>query len=458
MPKKVVILGGGACGLSAAWELIDNGCLPTIIERMPLVGGLASCVERGGNFYEFGTHVFHTDQDELRKRVVDLVGDRAFSFERGSRLEILFRDRYYKFPLNGVQVVRNLPPNLAVACILSFLKWFVVSTFIPHDPRNTEEYLTWHFGAKLFNIFFEEYTKRFWGIPCNQLDARFGRDRIPRSDVFRVLHDLIEFLGLQRIIDRHPLVERSIGLLYYTPRGLQDLFQCIAEHIEAKGGTVLTQHNAVGINMDGGRFRSVTVEGPQGQQIIDGDYLISTMPLNGLVKMMQPLPPDEVLTSADSLSYMPLKVCGLLIDKPQVRKAICTYYQNLIFNRLSEPTVHGLVTTPLNKSILLAEMTPASLNHSGIVNDQDVYKAVVADLVKMELIEETQILDSVIMDYDAAYPIYRLGFDSHVSQIQNYLATVNNLTSTGRQGRFAYINIHNTMKMGIEAARQMLVP
>ncbi|MFC1461930.1 FAD-dependent oxidoreductase [Verrucomicrobiota bacterium] len=45
MSKHVIVLGAGACGLAAAWELVERGHRVTVIERAPLVGGLAGCVE-----------------------------------------------------------------------------------------------------------------------------------------------------------------------------------------------------------------------------------------------------------------------------------------------------------------------------------------------------------------------------------------------------------------------------
>ena len=211
MSRHVVVLGGGACGLSAAWELAENGQKVTVIERGDQVGGLAGHVVHNGNNFEFGTHVFHTGHADLKKRVIDLMGPEMFPFNRGSKLEIKFHDKYYAFPLNGVQVVRHLPLKTSLACIASLVHWLVRSKLKFRPPINTEEYLIWHFGKKLYEVFFQDYTHKFWGVGCAHLDPKFGQDRIPRSDIFRLLHDLIDSLGLEKFINRHELVERTIG-------------------------------------------------------------------------------------------------------------------------------------------------------------------------------------------------------------------------------------------------------
>jgi protoporphyrinogen oxidase len=66
---NVLVIGGGPCGSSAAWEIARGGYDVTLIEPREHLGGLASHNIFNGNVYEFGTHVFHTDQIELLKQV-----------------------------------------------------------------------------------------------------------------------------------------------------------------------------------------------------------------------------------------------------------------------------------------------------------------------------------------------------------------------------------------------------
>ena len=57
-----------------------------------------------------------------------------------------------------------------------------------------------------------------------------------------------------------------------------------------------------------------------------------------------------------------------------------------------------------------------------------------------------------------AYPVYRVGFESRLECVLDHLDSVTNLRSTGRQGRFGYVNIHVAMKMGQEAADSLEAP
>jgi protoporphyrinogen oxidase len=148
-------------------------------------------------------------------------------------------------------------------------------------------------------------------------------------------------------------------------------------------------------------------------------------------------------------------VCGLLVNKPAVRDVICTYYRNCVFNRLSEPTAHGLQTMPENKSILLAEMTDYTLRENNLNTDEDILKRVVDDIVSLGLIKKEDVADSCVFRYDEAYPIYHIGFQNDLKIVFKYLKSLNNIFTTGRQGLFRYVNIHATMQLAIQKARSI---
>lgn len=57
MPEtKVVVLGGGLAGMSAAWTLAREGLDVTLIEAGERLGGLAGTIERDGHFYPLAYH------------------------------------------------------------------------------------------------------------------------------------------------------------------------------------------------------------------------------------------------------------------------------------------------------------------------------------------------------------------------------------------------------------------
>ena len=56
--SRVVVLGGGLAGISAALTLADAGLEVTLLERRPHLGGLTTSIERDGYSFDNGQHVF----------------------------------------------------------------------------------------------------------------------------------------------------------------------------------------------------------------------------------------------------------------------------------------------------------------------------------------------------------------------------------------------------------------
>src|SRR4029077_18768681 len=72
---RVAILGGGACGTTAAWHLARAGADVTVLEREPRVGGLCGTEERDGFRFDFGGHRFISKSRALEGLVRELVGE-----------------------------------------------------------------------------------------------------------------------------------------------------------------------------------------------------------------------------------------------------------------------------------------------------------------------------------------------------------------------------------------------
>lgn len=68
---KIGIIGAGAAGLSAAFDLSAKGHKVVVYESAPFIGGQASTIPVGGNPLERGYHhLFTNDQ-----AILDLMSD-----------------------------------------------------------------------------------------------------------------------------------------------------------------------------------------------------------------------------------------------------------------------------------------------------------------------------------------------------------------------------------------------
>ena len=74
--KKIIILGGGPAGLTAAYELLkdtENEYDVTILEESGVLGGISQTVRYHGNRMDIGGHRFFSKDDTVMQWWADLM-------------------------------------------------------------------------------------------------------------------------------------------------------------------------------------------------------------------------------------------------------------------------------------------------------------------------------------------------------------------------------------------------
>jgi protoporphyrinogen oxidase len=72
------------------------------------------------------------------------------------------------------------------------------------------------------------------------------------------------------------------------------------------------------------------------------------------------------------------------------------------------------------------------------------------------MLTKDDIVEMHLLTNEWGYPVFALGFEPHLKRLQDFLERIPNLRSTGRQGAFTYPNMHNAMRMGATAAREVM--
>ena len=106
MKDRVVVIGAGPAGLTAARELARRGFAPVIVERGSIVGGLARTETYRGFHFDMGGHRFFTKVDEVQKLWRDVLGEDLLRRPRLSR--IYYRERFFKYPLKPLDALAGL--------------------------------------------------------------------------------------------------------------------------------------------------------------------------------------------------------------------------------------------------------------------------------------------------------------------------------------------------------------
>ena len=152
MRRKILILGGGPCGLSAAWELAGQGYDVTVIEKGNRVGGLCVTNEYKGFRFDLGGHRFISKNKALVDRVRDIMGDELLIANRKS--VILHQRKVFSYPLTIEDILfkMGLLQNLKIG--VSYTKALFCRWFFRKKEVSLEDWLINRFGRTLYRIFY----------------------------------------------------------------------------------------------------------------------------------------------------------------------------------------------------------------------------------------------------------------------------------------------------------------
>ena len=76
--------------------------------------------------------------------------------------------------------------------------------------------------------------------------------------------------------------------------------------------------------------------------------------------------------------------------------------------------------------------------------------------VKVALIEESEVFDSLVIRVKDAYPFYDLDFKRKLLKIVNFLEKKNVVHCLGRTSIFRYNNSDGSIEMGIQLAKKLI--
>src|ERR1700734_2741331 len=209
-----------------------------------------------------------------------------------SRLSrIFYRRHFFDYPLKlNLATLANLGAPYSVAIGASYL----AARLNPRRPELTlEDFLVNRFGNTLYRTFFKDYTEKVWGVPCAQISAEWGAQRIKGLSISKAIaHALSKpFRGrdtAQKSTETS-LVERFL----YPKLGPGQMWEHVAARVIAAGGEVHLRHRVVGLHRDDRKLTAVDVRDANTGEVrrVACDQLISTMPVKELVGLLQPEDP-----------------------------------------------------------------------------------------------------------------------------------------------------------------------
>ncbi|MDR4499274.1 MAG: FAD-dependent oxidoreductase [Candidatus Scalindua sp.] len=166
---KVVVLGGGACGLSAAWELYRNGMNVVVIEAEHLLGGLCKTVNYKGFNFALGGHRFISKNSGLLHKISSIMGNELLVSERVSAIRLNGKD--FKYPLSAGDILQQTSVSFAARCFMDYVFQSMYMKVKQSSDCSLEDWVIHRFGKTLYNNFFRDYTNKLWGISSDNISS-----------------------------------------------------------------------------------------------------------------------------------------------------------------------------------------------------------------------------------------------------------------------------------------------
>ena len=144
----------------------------TVLEREERVGGLARSYRYGGHTFDVGPHRFHTDDEDVERLVLDVLGEDRLTIDRSSAVW-LYND-YHDWPLTRSSLLKLPPLVMARAGVDLFRR--------PADRGDSlEAYILSRYGRTLYDIFFRPYPEKFCLYKCSELHRDWASAGINRA-------------------------------------------------------------------------------------------------------------------------------------------------------------------------------------------------------------------------------------------------------------------------------------
>lgn len=497
----VVIIGAGPAGLTAGLELLRAGRQDvTILEASDAIGGLSQTVTYRGNRIDIGGHRFFSKSDWVMNWWRELMpvalppgaqgeasfrlayqgsqrllgGDRITAKEQDDNVmlvrnrlsRILFGGQFFDYPLKpSLDVALKLGPTKC----LTFGASYMASRVSPIQPeRSLEDFFINRFGQQLYRQFFKEYTEKVWGVPCHEISAEWGAQRIKSLSVGKALaHAVRRRFSKDAAAEQTSLIENFI----YPKLGPGQMWEIAAQAFERKGGRLVRQAPVVRIERDGAVVRRVVSRRPDGsEQAFEASHVVSTMPVKELTQALSPVLPASVTDIGSSLLYRDFITVGLLYRKLRPTASSMRGRTNIVPDNwiyIQEPGVKvGRLQIFNNWSpYMVADPDTVWVGLEFFAKEDDDLWSMSEEALKALAVQEMRqigmadpedAMDAVVIRMPKAYPGYFGAAYQQFDQLREALDGLRNLYLVGRNGMHRYNNQDHSMLSAKCAAELIL--
>jgi len=428
---RVVIIGAGLTGLSAAYHLEQKKFHDyVILEKNKTVGGLCSSVTQDGFTFDYTGHLLHINDPYFRNFIIQLVGLDFFNhIQRKSYIYSYNRYTHYPYQIN----LHGLPNNVIVDCIQGFVERTQYK-----KKRSFKDWVLTNFGNGFANHFFAPYQEKIFSYPIDKITASWTSRFVPTTTLSDILNGTLQ----------KPQENIGYNAQFYYPKkgGIISWVQKIADALLNPIATdcAVTQ-------IDTNKKIVYTNNGQQEQY----DYLINTIPLNTLLSLLKEKPTMDCKKAAKKLKCNSVFNFNLGINKPSISDRHWIYYpeKKYPFYRVGFPHNLSQQMTPNGCSSLYGEIAFINTPYAALFEQ---YRKARKQIKQQFGFVHADIVTEKLITIPHAYVIFDFWREKNVHHLLNRLEQ-EQIYSIGRYGAWKYASMQESVLDGKKIANTITV-
>jgi protoporphyrinogen oxidase len=422
--KKVIVLGAGPTGLSAAYHLNKSGYEVIVYEKENDYGGLCNSFTIDGFTFDTFAHVSFDNNPDVK----ELLEGTTEHFLNNPEALNFYKNEWIRNPVQNNLVRLNLPERLEV-----------IKGFINRKERQIQNYDDWlrnMYGDYFTDNFPTKYTRKYWTVEPEQLEPQWVEGRMYTPTIDEVL--------LGAMSEETPNVHYSKQIRYPKNGGFQAFLTNMTNGLNI-------QYNKCLDSIDLNKKVAGLTDGSTEKY----DDIISTIPLPDLCSSISGIP-DEISEEAGKLDYTSGIMVSLGFNKPNISPSLWFYiYDEEIYPaRVYAPDRKSINNVPEGCSALQAEIYYSK--YKPLVETLDIIlDKTIHQLINMKLFREEDLLVKDIRMKKYANIMFTPDIYKARDKIHNYLKG-KNIQYAGRFGEWDYLWVGQSIISGMNVAKEII--
>ena len=428
---KIIIIGAGLTGLSAAYHLEQAGYHNfEIFEKETSPGGLCRSIYQDGFTFDYTGHLLHVSDPSfeyvinkyINKNNLNLIARKSFIYSS---------DTYTNYPFQTN--LFGLPEQVIQDCILGFV----------NRPKNlkSHSFYSWvlnKFGSGFAKHFFVPYQTKIFDYDIRKISASWTGRFVPETSLEQIISGALSNRQTSSL-------GYNSNFFYPKTGGIFGWVEQFAKQVKTK---INTNHEITKID-----FKNKLIFFKHHEKI-KYDYLINTMPLDLLLKKSIELSSQNLKASSHKLICNSVINFNLGLNLPNVSDKHWIYFpeQKYPFYRLGFYHNFSKNMTPPNCSSVYGEFAYTRKTKKQV--EQTLTRAL-GETQKLLNFSKQDILTQKIIKISHAYVIYNFWREQNLAKIHKSL-NHSKIYSCGRYGEWKYSSMQEAFLDGQTVVAKIL--